>query len=66
MWRNRFGVTSGARAASQQPRVTQERGAAVARDRLQRGAPVGRQRGHEHLARDRVPHQLEQLVAESK
>ena len=64
MWRSRFGLTRG-RSCS----VLSSHGwfrnvarlcAAIA---VQRRAPAARQVGHEHLGRDRVPHQVQQLVA---
>ena len=64
MWRSRFGLTRG-RSCS----VDSIHGWCrnVARlccgDRAQRLAPVARQLGHEHLRRDRVAHQVQQLVA---
>ena len=66
MWRSRFGRHARALLQRrQQPRVVEEHargcGCAIASSAVAPVAPAAS--GHEHLGRDRVAHQLEQLVA---
>ena len=64
MWRSWFGVTQRPLAGGvDQPWVAQERVPRALRDRPQRRAPVAEDlAGHEQLGRDRVGHELDELV----